>query len=225
MKLNETQVDALSAEYVLGTLHGSGRLRFEQLLSERGDIRQAVWRWERHLNQMACAVTPSSPPPRVWKKIQFRIERSSRLARPASSFWRGLWLALPTAAASAWIAITFLSGPIPTQVAVFANQDADAMWVVSANLETGSIRTEAVGEVDIEAGSVYELWVLPADGPPLSLGLLPEYPGAADRSISDQLAAALAGSGRLAISIEPAGGSPTGLPTGPVVYQASLLKI
>ena len=34
--------------------------------------------------------------------------------------------------------------------------------------------------------------------------------------------AALAGAKQLAVSLEPAGGSPTGLPTGPVIHVAPL---
>jgi anti-sigma-K factor RskA len=228
MRFNPAQIDSLAAEYVLGTLHGSGRQRFEQLLTERGDIRQAVWRWERSLNQIACGLKPCSPPRRVWKEIRTRIDATRPAARRRLSWWRSLWLGIPTAAASAWLAVAFLSGPPVSQVeqvAVFSDQNADALWIVSADLELGVIRAEAVSAVAMTADTSFELWVLQADGPPLSLGLLPAYPGTTDTPVSRELASVLAGAGRLAISVEPAGGSPTGLPTGPVVYQASLLKI
>ena len=39
------------------------------------------------------------------------------------------------------------------------------------------------------------------------------------------LRAAIEESASLAVSLEPPGGSPTGLPTGPIVYQASLVRL
>ena len=110
-------------------------------------------------------------------------------------------------------------------MAVFANQDAEALWVISADLDKGLIQTEAVNAPAVASDSSYELWVLPDEGPPLSLGLLPLSAGFIETPISAQLATALASAGRLAISLEPAGGSPTGIPTGPVVYVASLVAI
>lgn len=225
MKFTAAQIDALSAEYVLGTLHGPARRRFEQLQSERGDVRVAVWRWERHLNGLSDGLKSAPPPGRVWKRIRERIDSTTERSASTSSWWRSFWLAVPAAAAIAWLALSLLPLQPQLQVAVFADTNADALWIVSANLDEGSVRTEAVSAVPLASGTSFELWVLPADGPPQSLGLLPEYPNAVDVTISPALRAALAGSGRLAISVEPAGGSTTGLPTGPVVYQASLLRI
>jgi len=67
--------------------------------------------------------------------------------------------------------------------------------------------------------------VLPApgvnNGQPVSLGLLPAQ-GAERRALTAAQRAALVGAKQLAVSLEPAGGSPTGLPTGPVLHVASL---
>ena len=68
--------------------------------------------------------------------------------------------------------------------------------------------------------------MLPANGPPLSFGLLPVTGGSrAQHQISPALWALLQGSKGLAVSIEPEGGSPTGLPTGPVVYTAAIVEL
>jgi anti-sigma-K factor RskA len=68
----------------------------------------------------------------------------------------------------------------------------------------------------------YELWALPRDGkPPVSLGLLPRQ-GESARPLSEHQSAALMAAGKLAVSIEPPGGSPTGTPTGPVIMVGEI---
>ena len=139
--------------------------------------------------------------------------------------WRGIWLALPTAVAAAWLAIVILPTPTADRVAVFADQNAETHWVISVDLDTGMLQTDAITVPELAADSSYELWVLPVEGPPQSLGLLPVSAGSVETRISPQLIAALTNAGRLAISLEPIGGSPTGQPTGPVVYVTSLVTL
>ena len=226
MRYNPEQVDYLAAEYVLGTLHGGARRRFDRLITDRADVRIAVWRWERHLNEIASGIEPRRPPQRVWRNIRRRIDLSQTVKPTWFTRWRNLWLVLPTAAATAWLAIAIFPITAIDRVAVFADQNAQALWVISADLDKGELQTEAVNAPALASGSSYELWVLPADNqPPMSLGLLPISAGSVESQISTQLIEALAGASQLAISLEPAGGSPTGLPTGPVVYAASLVTI
>jgi anti-sigma-K factor RskA len=71
------------------------------------------------------------------------------------------------------------------------------------------------------AGHDYELWALPKDGNPVSLGVLPAE-GTSTRVLTAMQKAALASSSQLAVSIEPTGGSPTGQPTGEVLFMAPL---
>ncbi len=225
MRYDAAQVDSLAAEYVLGTLRGPARRRFDRLMADQADVRFAVWRWERHLNQLACGLEAHRPPRRVWKGIRRRVEASQQMKSNFLAQWRGLWLALPTAVAAAWLAVTLLPTPAADRVAIFADQNAETLWVISADLNRGLLQTEAVTVPDVAVNTSFELWVLPTEGPPQSLGLLPINTGSVETQISAQLVSALTDAGTLAISVEPSGGSPTGLPTGPVVYQASLVGI
>jgi anti-sigma-K factor RskA len=70
-------------------------------------------------------------------------------------------------------------------------------------------------------GSDYELWALPKGAAPVSLGILPAA-GASSRTLTLMQKQALALSSQVAVSIEPLGGSPTGQPTGTIVYVAPL---
>ena len=99
------------------------------------------------------------------------------------------------------------------------------MWVITANPATGTIRARAVNAQAAAVDQAYELWMLPADGPPRSLGLLPVSGGEARHEIPPALLALLGNAQGLAVSLEPAGGSPTGQPTGPVLYQAPIVEL
>ena len=70
----------------------------------------------------------------------------------------------------------------------------------------------------IDAAHAFELWVI-AGGKPSPLGLLTPEPG---HALMVQASLVPPG-GVLAISVEPSGGSPTGLPTGPVPYKGAVL--
>ena len=223
MRYTPAQIDSLSPEYVLGTLQGPARRRFDRLIADRADVRRSVWRWERDLSDLTNNLEPRTPPRHVWRNIRRRIE----VPQPGLfERWRGLWVALPAALAAAWLAIALFPATAFERVAVFAGQDAQVLWVISANMDTGVLRTETVNGADLEAGRSFELWLLPADGrPPISLGLLSNDPGSFESQISSNLLATLSDAHTLAISIEPEGGSPTGQPTGPVVYQATIVAI
>ena len=225
MRYDAAQIEYLAAEYVLGTLHGPARRRFDRLITDRADIRFTVWRWERHLNEFASGLKPRNPPRHVWNNIRHRVDLSQPAKTAPLRWWRGLWLALPSAIAAAWLAIALLPTPIVERIAIFADQNAEILWVISADLDQGILETEALSAPGLAGNSSYELWILRAEEPPLSLGLLPLNVGSIKTPISAQLVTALTVADRLAISVEPAGGSPTGLPTGPVVYQASLVTI
>jgi len=73
----------------------------------------------------------------------------------------------------------------------------------------------------LDSGKSLELWVLPVTGSPVSLGVLP-LTGEEHLVLSAQQRAAFVGAKQLAVTLEPAGGSPSGLPTGPVLHVAPL---
>jgi anti-sigma-K factor RskA len=107
---------------------------------------------------------------------------------------------------------------------VFANAESQPLWLVRADVETGELSVRAINAKAPQPNQSYELWVLPATGNPQSLGLLPVATTKAAK-VSHAVASLLANAKGLAVSVEPAGGSPTGLPTGPVVNVTALVRI
>lgn len=225
MTYNDALIDRLAAEYVVGSLHGPARRRFARLVRDRADARFAVWRWERHFNALARSLPPEPPSSRVWQSVQRRVLPKTRREENTGSRWAGSWLALPAALVAGWLAVTFWSPPAPDSIAVFADQDTQTLWVISADYDAQSLKAAAINAPAAAANTTYQLWLLPVEGQPQSLGLLPGPSQSTETLLPESVALDLEQSGQLAISVEPAGGSPTGLPTGPVVYQATLIPI
>ena len=73
MRKSPERVEVLAAEYVLGSLKGPARLRFEGWMMESGRVRQEVWFWEQQLGALSTAAPQETPPPRVWSDIQKRL--------------------------------------------------------------------------------------------------------------------------------------------------------
>jgi hypothetical protein len=67
--------DALAAEYVLGTLAGAARARFERLLARDPDLADHVRAWEQRLGALVAALPPVPPPDRVRRAIEARLDR------------------------------------------------------------------------------------------------------------------------------------------------------
>ena len=58
-------VDRLAAAYVLGSLAGGARRRFERLLQQRADVALTVAGWESRLGRLAQSIPPRAPPASV----------------------------------------------------------------------------------------------------------------------------------------------------------------
>jgi anti-sigma-K factor RskA len=225
---NEQLLERLAGEYVLGTLNGRARRRFERLMVESYQARAIVWRWEQRLGPLAQASGSVQPSAKVWREIARRTGAQQTRAPwyERLGLWRGLAL---TASAAALVLAVMLRAPqvaAPQYVAVFSGEQAQPLWVVSADVERGRLSIRPVNATAPAADKSYELWLLPAGGAaPRSMGLLPTGATSVETALPASLQALLSSAQGLAISLEPAGGSPTGAPTGPVLHQAAILQI
>jgi anti-sigma-K factor RskA len=116
-------VDMLAAEYVLGTLRGGARRRFQRYVDGDTVVRRAVEEWQRRISPMAEFAEPRMPPAAVWDAIERRLglvsarEASRETTRPRTvvekparpsgsifenlAFWRGWALGVTGLAAVA----------------------------------------------------------------------------------------------------------------------------
>ena len=225
MKLSLNAAQELSAAYVLGTLRGPARRRFERMAKEEEALAALVRRWEDALSPLAANVPPVDPPARVWREIESRIGLTP--SRPqAGSLWRAFGL---MAGGLATVLLAFFvwisSGPRgePVFVAVLSAQDSGPRAVVSMH-EPNTLRVHIVKPWAAAEGKSLELWVLPTEGSPRSLGLVANASG--DTLIRLRTTdVRMQGANAFAVSLEPAGGSPTKLPTGPVLCSGAIAPV
>jgi len=230
------RLDALAAQYALGTLSPLARRRLARIAQREPAVVAALRIWELRLAALADAIPPITPPERVWHAVCARLGIRGTTAQPdrdrGTSWWSslGLWrgLAFAGMAAALVLGLRVLApvaeGPGPAMVAVLAGSDAKP--VLMATVERGGriLSVKAVGPIAVPPDRSLELWALPDGKAPRSLGLVD-----AARVVRIALPApavdALQGVPALAISLEPTGGSPTGAPTGPVLYSGRIERI
>jgi anti-sigma-K factor RskA len=227
------RADALAAQYVLGTLSTLARARFARLARNDAVLNTAIRDWEDRLSPLAQSVPPVAPPERVWTAILARIGRADtgsaserRTVWASVSLWRGVALAgFATAIA---LAVVLFSPPLErpeaTMVVVLAGQDAKPALVASADRNGRLLTIKAVTPLSPGADRSLQLWALPATGNPRSLGLVPAS-GVARIALPVAAGTVLQDIPALAVSLEPRGGSPTGLPTGPVLYSGPVQRL
>jgi len=219
---NPDLVDRLAAEYVLGTLRGPARRRFERWRANTAHVDQRCRYWEEHLMHVAKRLRPVQPPAHVWPAIRKRLnltaDRSPRRWARSWALAASLVLVAGLAGLLYWRS---LPGEHATALATISAKSGDEMWQVQVFGTTNRLVVHAAKLSARPAGRDYELWALPKGGNPVSLGVLPAA-GATSRTLTAIQKAALASSSQVAVSIEPPGGSPTGQPTGDIVFMAPL---
>lgn len=235
---NPVLVDKLAAEYVLGTLKGGARRRFENLLRRHDGLRLAVAEWQDRLHPLAELTPPAPPPAASWQAIEARLGLSGKAQRKRPfwfelrediSFWRGLGMFSTTAALILTsLLLTRQQQPLPapapaSYIAMLSNDQAQPIALVTGDAPGGRLTVKLIAPQAIAADKSLELWAVPKDGPPRSLGLL-----AADGSISLALPANATPQSipLLAVTLEPRGGSPNpNGPTGPIVFKGAWVQI
>ncbi len=222
--------DRLAAEYVLGTLHGRARARFERLLVSDYLLQRAVAAWGERLMPWTEALPPTPPRPGVWRAIEARTRPMPVRWWQRNAVWQGVAASAMAAGLAAALILPQLTAPPtltlpPEQTAylsVLNSGEQRAVWLIRI-VGPDRLVVDAVGNPPQLPGKDYELWMLPADGSaPRSMGVLPIY-GEHRLSVDPAVVAGLPASAGFAVSLEPTGGSPTGQPTGPVQYQGELI--
>jgi anti-sigma-K factor RskA len=237
------RADRLAAEYVLGTLRGPARRRFESLLGAHPSLRRATQEWEQRLGTLSVVTPAVTPSEQVWQGIQRRLfgvaaTAASPLAQAVQGtvrWWQSLalWQAASGIATAAVLVLSWLlvqPAPVkPPIVIVMAAQTGTdraagalgvqpASFVASVSGDGRSLVLKPLNEgQDLTVNKALELWAVPAQGAPRSLGLV-----ARQGTTKVLRTSLLKDTAALAVSVEPAGGSPTGAPTGPIISVGKL---
>ena len=166
---------------------------------------------------MLPALVPVTPSKRVWEQIARRIRSQASVPSRRAAAWRWAVVGVLSLSLVVGLSIRLLNPPLLSVAAI--GQDAiHPLWRISRTGNSSELKIVALHDVRTNLEKAYELWALPRGGrPPVSLGLLPRD-GTVKRALTAAQRAGLIGSDRVAVSLEPKGGSPTGQPTGPVLF-------
>jgi anti-sigma-K factor RskA len=242
--------EMLAMDFALGVLDRVARRSAEARLRSDPAFRGLVEGWQAMLAPLDAETEAVLPPGSIWAGVLSEIEpvrRSQQTSANATaaprglwynlSFWRGLGLAGPVLAAVALVTVNPSAPPVlsvpageqvsaapPAQLSTtLAGADGAPLLAATWDPLRGTVVLTPATSRD-DPGRDVELWVIEGDKPPRSLGLIKiDTPNA--HAISSQVVSGLQPGSVLAISIEPIGGSPTGLPTGPVVATGKLSAV
>ena len=227
------ELDLRAADYVLGTLDAVERAAFSREIETDPAAREAVAQWEKRLAPLIALSAPVAPPPGLWARIEGLLppvgaaapnhvaENVLALKRAARN-WRtaALVSGALAAALALFVADRELSPPRPAGVFVAAvNRGGDQpALIVRVDLATQTVYVRPIS-AETPEGKSLELWMIPAGQKPRSMGVV--------TSASERIAAPRGlpiEKATFAVTVEPPGGSPTGDPTGPIVYSGTLVK-
>jgi anti-sigma-K factor RskA len=224
--------EALAAELALGLLEGEERAAALRLVLSDRDFARAVADWRDALAPLFDLVPEIAPSANLWTRIEAALDGNASAA-PRAGLWKGA-TAIAFAAAAALAGVLVLrpapapqiierEAPVVAQLAAPLVSDGTAS-VVMARYDPAHATLRIQANALPEDDRATELWVIPADGTPRSLGVFNKS-GATEVAMTPTLRAWLVDGATLAVSLEPAGGSPTGLPTGPVIASGKLVTI
>lgn len=235
-------LQTLAGQYVLGTQDAAQRRAIEDRLAHDPELRAAVDAWEQRLQPLTTLAPPQEPSTGLWPRITASLwpaVATHRAAAPAGSAARSRWwhwdsLALWRGlAGSGFAAAAVLTGvlvlgdaaaPAPARyfVVLAAPQSQAPGWLVQAQA-SDRLRLVPLGTDVVPAEKSLQFWTK-ADGwsAPVSLGLV--KPGEAIEVPVDKLPP-LQPNQLFELTLEPAGGSPIGKPTGPIQFIGRAVQI
>ena len=228
---NAALCDKLAAEYVLGTMRGGARRRFESLLRDDAALRRTTAEWQDRLMPMAEFAAAAQPRHQVWQAIERRLGLARGHA--AWQFWRSeslvLWRALSLASLALVLVLAgVINSPLPDRpqvdyLATLTDDQARTALLLTGDKRRQVLTVRLVDSAPVASDKVLQLWAVPRQGVPRSLGVLSgqgliELP-LNSTALCDDVAL-------LAVSLEPTGGSPSpDGPTGPILYKGNWVRV
>ncbi|MDZ3828987.1 anti-sigma factor [Pseudomonas monsensis] len=214
---------ALAADYAIGLMAPAARRRFEQLLLDDAALRVELAHWQESLASLTETLPQVPVPERVWQGITARIEPQVLHVPEKRPFWN--WLRV-TAALCSIVVLVFLGSLYNRDDARYRATllTANAQPALKVEAHADYLQVEPLTLAAVDPGRSLELWAIPADGKPISLGVIPAG-GKGKVELNEAQKALIGKPIALAVSLEPKGGSPTGQPTGPVLYQGALAAL
>ncbi|MDL2354966.1 MAG: anti-sigma factor [Pseudomonadota bacterium] len=220
----------LAAEYVLGTLRGGARRRFEAWLHQDADLRNIAAEWQQRLAPMAEFAGDVTPPKSVWRGIERRLALKRKAGawqfwlNENLAFWRSLGMVSTGLAALLLVVVLTKTAEVPaiSYVATLTDDKTQTAMLVTADARHKALEVRLLAAAPVAANKSLELWAVPKSGHPRSLGLLANQRTSlalTDKAIGADVML-------LAVTLEPKGGSPDpNGPTGPILYKGAWMRL
>lgn len=217
------------AEYVLGLLNAREHEATKSLIAASPALQAEEAFWLDHFAPLDDQVAPVSPPPHLFGTIEKRLFGSTNRA----GWWDSLVLWRSVAAGALCVAAAAVGfsvlQPRPDSAAL-ANQLVAALEAEGSDVQflalydgSGEVRLTALSGAEVP-GRAYELWAIQGGAAPISMGLVP-INARSTVELSDTVRSGWGEGSVLAITLEPEGGAPGGIPSGPVVAQGAVTRI
>ncbi|MBI5258787.1 MAG: anti-sigma factor [Burkholderiales bacterium] len=245
--LQPERLDALAREYVLGTLTGGARRRFERLLREHFAAQQAVAAWGERLAHLARPVPPRTPRPAVWQGLEQRLFAKPAPAAAAAArapWWQRVfgsantWGGVLAGALvcvvvlrqqPAWVGAETVQEALPASyVGLLLDAEGKPTVLASSRRHGRQISVKLLQPLVVPPGRVAQLWALPKDGSaPFPVGVVDAAakPGSTQvLALPDAAEKLFFGVSRLGVSLEAAP-AVAGAAPGPFVVSGHCVKL
>jgi len=223
MTPNAPDPDMTAAELALGLIEGEERAAALRRVLADPAFAYEVEQWRQRLSGLFDDYPEVAPPESVAARLS--ALDTPRAARPKPWFRRPITALVGAVAAMLALFLVFQlasrvdSPPHHIMVASLMMSDKSGAVPAVVDMTTGEMR---VGESGMAPqGKTAQLWMIGGDGVPKSMGVLASA-GPSRMVLPMEKQRQLKSGITLAVSIERLGGSPTGLPTGPVVASGKL---
>jgi anti-sigma-K factor RskA len=223
----------VAAEYVLGVLGSTERRAVERRLPDDPVLAREVASWEARLGPLADDIAPVPPPPAIWTRIEGALAPAAAPTAHAAKagmwqslvFWRTFAIGSSGLAAACLGALLYIGLVPDVRVPLMATiNSSTGQPNFVATVTGGNNLTVVPAALLTNDPRSMELWLIVPGDRPRSLGLI-EGAREVRINLAPDLAARVARDATLAVSLEPAGGSPTGAPTGPVIATGKLTNL
>ena len=245
--LQPERLDRLAREYVLGTLTGAARRRFERLLSQAPVAMLAVSAWQERFSVLAAGVPPMQPREGVWRGVEQRLftPAASSAAEPARGPWGWLRHVLSAKVWAGALAGVLLgtvllrlepglvgleerSDALPASYVGLLLDNACRPTLLASSLRHGKqLTVKVLQPVAVPAGKVAQLWAVTKEGDPFPVAALPSLPprGSVVLTLPDTSEKLFSNVPRLMVTLQQAPAQPGDRPAVEPVLTGHCVKL
>jgi anti-sigma-K factor RskA len=221
---------ALAGEFVLGVLEGDAKAAADRRIASDAEFAREVEAWRTRFAAFDDTAEAQAVGDALWRNIESGVSGSAASEPATPSLWSRFWNNLPALRAAALgtsLAALLLAIGLgfalraayqqPTMIAVLV--DGNRTGAVVQAFADGRVVLMPLTDISVPPGRAIEVWTLPSrERGPVSVGLMDR---ARSLTLSLKDLPAPKPDQLFEMTLEPATGSPTGRPTGPVLFKGN----